>query len=495
MHKSFFSSFKDWFNRVSLTKKDLYYKLFIVFALFFIVPVIGVIYFALKYNILQDSYLAPFFLIFLIFVFIGFRLLRKMFDDIKNISATFSKTAVDATQNKLTNVTDELESIVLSFRALEEELKNKVVHLNQKTSETEILRELSDISYMTLNADYLLFIALEKALKLVGADAGSVMILSGALKETFVIKASIGASEHTRKGTTTAFDDTIAKFTVINKAPLLVEDIENDSRFGRPSRGQYASKSFICMPLKTSNSIIGVVTISRRKSDLIFTHADVETLTPLLSIVAYIYDNINLSREVSDDSLRRNSLKTICKAVNSSLTGQEMLQVIFEQMRNIFPFDIAAVLGLDPENSRRLRIIDFKAYTPTNLSRERTLSYEDSMMEIAIKQQRSVFIQDVSELSAYIDKKLFGHKNIHTALIMPLKAAGRNAGFLLIFNLSENDWNRQSEIIDIMSNHLSLAVEKDRMMDVLAKQDREIDHLRVISNTLKTATLNVKECA
>ena len=477
-------NFKAWFNKVSISNKDLYYKLYIVFGLFFIVPVIGLIYFAFKYEILNDVYFAPFFMVFLIFCFFGFRLLRKMFDYIKNISASFIKTAEETTSTPLMAVTDELGNIVQSFRALEEELITKVVHLEKKTSEIETLKELSDLSYMTLNADYLLFIALERALKLVNADIGSVMILSRPQKDTFFIKASIGLGDLGKKGTITPFDDSIAKYTIINKSPLLVEDIETDSRFGRQSRGQYATKSFVCMPLKTSNDVIGVVTISRRRSDLVFSQTDVNVLTPLLSNAAYIYDNINLFHEMAELSRSMSSLRIISKAINSSLKGQELLQVIFEQMRKNINFDVVALLKLDADSSHRLSIVDFKGFIPTNLSRGRSFAYEEeSILDIAIKEQRNIFISDVNELTSYIDKKLFQQNDVQSSLIMPLKVEGQITGVMLIYNLLEADWNKLTYIIDVMVDHLSLALEKEHMIDLLSKRERELESLRLLGST------------
>jgi GAF domain-containing protein len=430
-------------------------------------------------------------LVFLIFFFCGFRLLRKMFDNIKNISARFSKTAEEKTSNHLTAVTDELGNIVQSFRALEEELRTKVVHLEKKTSEVEMLKELSDLSYMTLNADYLLFIALERALKLVNADIGSVMILSRPNQNTFVIKASIGLSDHGKKGTIATFDDSIAKYTVINKAPLLVEDIENDSRFGRQSRGQYATKSFVCMPLKTSNEVIGVVTISRRRSDLIFTQADVDVLTPLLSNAAYIYDNINLFQETAELTQRMNALRVISKAINSSLQGQEMMHALFEQMRKIIPFDVIVLLGLVPKSPQRLSIVDFKGFVPTNLSRGRTFTYEGSTLDQVIKEQRSIFIPNVDELTSYIDQKLLKQNGIHTSLIIPLTLEGEITGLVMIYNITENNWNKQTDVIDLMVDHLALAIQKERMNDLLGKRDRELESLRLIGSALSMSTFNI----
>jgi transcriptional regulator with GAF, ATPase, and Fis domain len=475
-------NFKAWFNTVSMSNKDLYYKLYIVFGLFFIVPVIGLIYFAFKYEILNDVYFAPFFVVFLIFCFFGFRLLRKMFDYIKNISATFTKIAEETTSNPLIAVTDELGNIVQSFRALEEELITKVVHLEKKTAEIETLKELSDLSYMTLNADYLLFIALERALKLVNADIGSVMILSRPKKDTFVIKASIGLNDHGKKGTIAPFDDSIAKYVIINKSPLLVEDIESDSFFGRQSRGQYATKSFVCMPLKTSNDVIGVVTISRRRSDLVFSQTDVDVLTPLLSNAAYIYDNINLFHEMAELLRIMSSLRIISKAINSSLKGQELLQVIFEQMRKNITFDVIALLSLDANSPHRLSIVDFKGFIPTNLSRGRSFTYEESMLDRAIKEQRHIFIRDVNELTSYNDKKLFQQDDVLSSLIMPLKVDGQITGVILIYNLSEADWEKLTDVIDVMVDHLSLALEKEHMIDLLIKRERELESLRILGS-------------
>jgi len=484
---------KDWFYSLSLSKKDLYFKLFLAFALFFVIPFAGLMYFGIKYDIVKDSYFAPFLIIFLSFVFFGFRLLRKIFDHIKNISAQFAKTAEAASQNTMTGVTDELGGIVQAFRTLEEELKNKIRHLERKTSETETLKELYDLSYMTINADYLLFIALERALRLVNADTGSVMLLSRPDKEHFIIKANIGQSEHAKKGMITDFDDSIAKYTIINKAPLLVEDIESDHRFGRQSRDQYATKSFICMPLKTSNEVIGVVTISRHKSNEVFTQSDVDILIPLLSNTAYIYDNINMYQEMLALSRNIHSMRIISKTINSSLKGQEMAQEIFEQMRKNISFDTIVLLNVIKASPNKLGIVDFRSFISTNLNRGRTFTYEGTILEKAINEQRNVFVSDVKDLAAYIDKKVFGQPGVKTALIMPLKVEGQVTSLILIFNIRQNEWSRLSEIIDIMGDHLSLAMEKEHMIESLVRRDRVLDSLRIIGGALTASTFDTEK--
>ena len=472
---------------------NLYRRVFIVCALFFIVPAVGLVYLAVKYDILKDIIVVPALFVSLLLILLGFRMLRKTLDNIKNISTDLAKTAETATQKRLKTITGELDSIVLSFQSLQEELKEKNRFLEKKAAETEMFKEFSDLSYMTLNADYLLFIALERVLKLVNADTGSVMMLSRPDKRSFVIKASIGPGEYTKKGTVTPFDDSIAKYTVINKAPLLVKDIETDPRFGRPARGQYSTKSFICMPLKTSNEVIGVITISRRMSDVVFTPDDVNILTPLLSNVAYIYDNINMNQSISELTGNIQALRRIAKTINSSMKGQEMAQEIFEQIRKNIAFDTIVLLKMLDASPGKLRVVEFVSFIPTNLSRGRTFTYEGSIIERAVNEQRNLFIHDVHKLTSYIDKKVFGRPDVQTALIIPLKVEGRVTSVILIFNIQKTDWLRLNEVLNLMGDQLSLAMEKERLIESLVKRDRVLDTVRLIGQAITASTFDTEQ--
>jgi hypothetical protein len=128
-----FMRFKALFGKFSLVNKDLYYKLSVAFSLFFIVPVAGFLFFAVKHEFLNDQYIPFFFLILLSFFFIGFRLLRKLFENISAISTSMTKSVKEETARQpLITSADELGNIVQSFRVLEDELKNKFFHLEKR---------------------------------------------------------------------------------------------------------------------------------------------------------------------------------------------------------------------------------------------------------------------------------------------------------------------------------------------------------------------------
>ncbi len=51
------------------------------------------------------------------------------------------------------------------------------------------------------------------------------------------------------------------------------------------------------MPLKGIKEVLGVLTISRRSSDIPFRQEDADALAPLLSNAAFTYDNLGLMKE------------------------------------------------------------------------------------------------------------------------------------------------------------------------------------------------------
>ncbi len=485
-------NFKAWIAKFTIADKDIYYKLSLAFGLFFIVPVTGFLYFAVKYEILNDKYVPFFFITLLVFFLVGFRLLRKLFDHIRSISTTITKTVQEEIAGKpLTAATDELGNIVQSFRILEDELRNKFLHLEKKTAELATLKELSDLCYMTFNSEDLLYITLERALKLIDADSGSVMILTRPKRDAFIIEATIGLDDFGKKGTIVSFEESIAKYAVINKSPLLVENIETDSRFGRESRAQYSTKSFICMPLKTSNDVIGVLTVTRRKSEKVFSQADVDVLTPLLSNAAFTYDNLRLLNETDDLCKTLRSMRMISMSINSSLKDGELLQAIFQQMKKNIPFDIVAALSWDVNIPKQISIIDFLAFIPTDINRGDSYPYEGSILDKAIKQQQALFIHNPQELTCFVEKKLFYQRGVESCLVMTLKVEGRVSGLLLLYNITENQWEKLRDIIDTMGEHLSQAIEKDRLMGSMIKRDRELESVRLIGSALSSSTFDI----
>ncbi|MCK5419168.1 MAG: hypothetical protein KAI93_11690, partial [Desulfobacterales bacterium] len=184
-----------------MKKKNLYTKLNLIFGLFFFFPVLGFIFFSIKYDMLKDKYVPLFFLGILVFSFVGFTILKNLFDKIARISEQMSADYLDELpDDQLSAGTDELQNIVHSFTAIESRFSTTFNELEKKASEISILKDLSELCYVTFDSEEILHITLERALMLTNSDLGSILTLKKSEPKSFVVKATVGLGKFVKAG-------------------------------------------------------------------------------------------------------------------------------------------------------------------------------------------------------------------------------------------------------------------------------------------------------
>jgi len=486
-------NFRKILSGLSLESKGLYYKLSIIFGFFFLVPVWGFGFFVFRHKILDDEFIPLFFIALLISSLCGYTLIRRIFDEITSTSRRIAAgLPEDMAISSPAIRTGEIESMIRSFQSLQNELNDSFGKLDKRVAQIATLKELSDLCYVTFETEDLFHITLERALKLANADVGSVLLLDGPGREAFVVQANIGLGDILQKGNHIDFGDSIAKFAVINKSPILVDDIEKDSRFGRISRSQYGTKSFLCMPIRGINEVLGVLTVSRRNSDLPFTHEDIDVLTPLLSSAAFTHENLILMSSCREKVQHVKVMENVFRIVNSSLSGSELLQAILTELNMLIPFDVAIILTREDPVADTIKVLDFLTSIPADISRSKSYKYADSIIERVIKQE-SVFLLGDENLSTHpIEQELFMPEKLHSGILSPLKLEGRIIGVLFMGSLKYHYFDAYREKVASFSNVLPLAMEKNRLSASVTKRDLEMKSINQIGSLLASATFEME---
>ncbi len=485
--------FKKLFKNLSMESKGLYRKLSIVFAFFFLIPLMGFVYFAVKYDLLQDNATPTFALVFLVSSLFGYTIIRKIFDQILVASKSMKETvAKDIKISGPLDAASELQGITESFRAIEKELLSSFRSLDRRVSQISTLKELSDLCYVAFDTEDLFYITLERALKLVSADIGSVLILDQPKRDTFTLKAHIGLGSHLQKGEQISFGESIAKYAVINKSPLLVDDIEKDIRFGRSNRSHYGTKAFLCMPLKGINEVIGVLTISRRDSALPFTQDDVDVLSPLLSSAAFTYDNLGLIKKNEVKDLHLKALDEVHHLLSSSLSGSEILGVILKQIQSDIPCELVMVLLENENNPESLSLVDFLTDLPTTLSRHAEYPYAGTAIERMIKQGAALLIDETSGWTHPVEAALFADHHLRFWVLSPLRMDGKVRGVLASgFQRPLVTTDAQGRL-ERLADLAALTIERGLLSAFVVKRDKEMAIIKQIGSLLAASTFDMQ---
>jgi class 3 adenylate cyclase/GAF domain-containing protein len=477
-----------------LKKRNLYYKLNLIFGLFFLFPILGFIFFSIKYNMLEDEHLPFFFLGVLIFSFIGFSILKNLFDKIASISEKMSTNYIaELSDDNTGSGTDELHSIVNSFTAIERQFSNTFKQLEKKSTEISILKELSELCYVTFDPEEILHVTLERALVLTNSDLGSILTLENTDPRTFVVKATMGLGKFVKSGDQIDFESSIAKYAVINKSPLVVEDIEKDKRFGRANNAHYGTKSFVCMPIKSSKEIIGVLTISSRNNSRVYTQNDIEVLTPLLSNAAFTYENIQLLKQNEQGALYIKFIEKIFKLFNSSFREGELIHALLNEIHSVVPYDFGVVMTINERKPDCLDVFDFFSNGPCNVVKGRSYPYTGSIVETALKQETTLVVDCDSGTSSMLDQALFKDNGSKSCLLAPLKIAGQVYGILALTGKQYGLFNDIKGLLRWMANGLSLVIERNRLSAAVVKRNQELNTIRQIGSALASSTFDISK--
>ncbi len=482
--------------RLSAKEQSLYQRLTIVFGFFFLIPTFGLLYFLITYDLLTDQHVPVFFLAFLFCSLAGFVTLRVLFEKISRLSNNLTQALEkDFSSNGIRKGTDEVANISKSIDLFEKRLKNTFSQLERKVSDISVLKELSDLCYVTFDPEELLYITLERGLKITHADIGSVLILENLPEKHFVIKASIGQEGKLSIGDTVDFHTSVAKYAVINKAPFVVADIEKDSRLGRINKAQYASKSFVCLPIKTIRDIIGVLTISRKKSADIFTLEDVEALIPLVSNAAFTYENLRLLKDLEKADQNEKYLSWLISTTNSSMQEIELYQSLLKNTIRMVPLCGTVLLLKDPATPDQVQVIDFYSKNNTRLKRGELFSYKGTLLESMFVQVDTTVVENLSDMAmdTPLEKTLLLSHGGNAAMIHPLVNSGKMTGCFVFIHENKTDALNYQNLTHLVTNVFALAMEKSTLSKSAQQRSSELSTIKQIGSVLASSTFDIEQ--
>jgi signal transduction histidine kinase/putative methionine-R-sulfoxide reductase with GAF domain len=148
-------------------------------------------------------------------------------------------------------------------------------------------------------SNHLTRLTVEMIAEVMNARTASFMLVDEERSELY-IRAARGLREEVVCGTRIKIGDSIAGWVAKHGQPLLVTNIEEDPRFGRPNGHQYETKSLLSVPVKMDGRVVGVININNKISCTPFTEDDRALLSSLADRVALAWKRVSDHETVSD---------------------------------------------------------------------------------------------------------------------------------------------------------------------------------------------------
>ena len=290
-------------EKLSLKEKGLRYKLIIIQALIFVLPLFILSYIFYRNNFFLELSQACIFALTLTLTLIlaGIIILRQVFDRLFVMATVMKKAeAGDKSFIDIQKDTAELHEITVSFNNIMKKFEETTSDLRHRVFELFAIKELTEVASKSLDIDHLLNILLKKAMAVSRAQIGSVFMVEPQ-KGRFRIVASSGLESGPKTDSYINIYESLARHVVSDKRPLLVQDIETDPRTQKPNDPKYGPPSFLSMPIFVRENLISVLNLSHKETKEVFDSNDVHILSIMIGEIGFALENSQLHLTVEEN--------------------------------------------------------------------------------------------------------------------------------------------------------------------------------------------------
>jgi len=192
-----------------------------------------------------------------------------------------------------------------------------------------ILQEMSSAIVITDDITAIANLMLDLAINYTNAEKGSLMLTND--RGELYILAARGIDTQLIKTYRIKIGEGIAGTVAKTLTPVLVEDIENDTRFKEKKRDRYKTRSFISCPIVSKNKLHGVLNINDKRDGTPFTEDEFDLITIIANQAAIALENAFLLKQLR---LKATELENINrKLIETDVAKTEFIANISHELR------------------------------------------------------------------------------------------------------------------------------------------------------------------
>jgi signal transduction histidine kinase len=316
----------------------------VVFALVALLPILLFVYLLSRHGMLYSTE-AQIGLVAAVGVSVlGFVVFRRMVDQITQLAQGFLAPGA-AKQEALRRPraaevpglgeVTEIGQVRDAFYHMLDDLRGSTQRLEDLVFKLGTLNEMVELAARIPRIQDLLGLVLQSTMRAVRATVGSIMILD---RDRTVLRlaASRGIPDDVVPAVEVKVGEGVAGKVVEMGEPVLVDDIASDPRFNKTNDPQYGNGSFICMPIRVGDRVIGVINMAKKRegagADALrpppFSSTDLQFLNALMTYIGYAVDNSRLLEEAQSSASQLQTVVDDLKSTQTQLVRGETLRAM-----------------------------------------------------------------------------------------------------------------------------------------------------------------------
>lgn len=334
----------------------------------------------------------------------------------------------------------------------------------RRIDELTALNELGSVLASTLDPRKLYRLIMDWIQNLMGVEASS-LLLKDEQTDELVFQIGLGDQGASVQGRRLKSDQGIAGWVFQHGWPLLVPDVREDTRFYRRMDEEtgFQTKSVLCVPLKTQETVIGVIQVLNRPTDRAFTEEDLNLLSTIAAHATTALENARLFQETRTRAKKLRALAEVSRALTATLDLQQVSELIVGLSSKLLNAPVTSLWTLEG-NTLVLR-------KGVGLDSELSDQHARLIGELAgwiATQKQPVVINELNKDPRVKEQTVLSADGLYACAGFPLRVKQRSLGVLMVVRTTPQGFHPDEvELLATFANQAAVAVDHASLYEQL----------------------------
>ena len=330
-----------------------------------------------------------------------------------------------------------------------------------------LLYQVSNVIHSTLDSQEALQLIVSEAVRVMRATSGS-LVLINPTTNFLEIHAAQNLSSVARK-IKLRVGEGVTGWVARTGKPARVGDVTHDPRYVSVRRDV---RSELAVPLEVQGEVRGVINVDSERTDA-FTADDQELLQELAVQAAKVIHNTWLYEQLRLKVRLFESLASVSRTINSTLSLDEALRVITKEVCELMSARMCSLMLLD-ENREWLDLRASYGAGEAYIKKPR-LQVSESLLGVVVRRKKPLQVANVQADTRYQNVEVARSEGLVSLLSVPLIFSGQAIGTLSVYTSRPYNFsNEEIQILSALAELSAIAIEKARLYERIVDVEEQL---------------------